>query len=154
MGAYDPAFTGPDPDLYETVLDAQWGGSVVSVTNAGDVTLKHLIITHGDGSGNCGSYGCGGGIYIEDTTVRIESCSIHNNLGSSDGTQGAGGGAYVANWSSSLFADIKNTTFFSNVASTASTGWGGGMYLNAGSVMTPAAVNGNLFESQYRRHRR
>ena len=36
-GGYDSTCAGFDPDLYHTILDAQWGGSVVSISNAGDV---------------------------------------------------------------------------------------------------------------------
>jgi len=59
IGAFDPAFNGSDPERYQTVLDARWGGSVISITNAGDVLLMHLTLTHGDGAGNCSSIGCG-----------------------------------------------------------------------------------------------
>ena len=51
-GAYDPAaFGGPDPDLYETVLDAGRNGSVISITNATEAVLEHLTVTGGDGTG-------------------------------------------------------------------------------------------------------
>jgi hypothetical protein len=80
------------------VLDAQWGGSVISITNAGDVLLMHLILTHGDGSGNCGSEGCGGGIYATGTSLHVGHCVITDNVGSSTGYCGRGGGIYVHNW--------------------------------------------------------
>jgi hypothetical protein len=98
IGSYDPSFNTPDPEVYQTVLDAQWGGSVISITNAGDVLLMHLILTHGDGSGNCGSEGCGGGIYATGTSLHVGHCVITDNVGSSTGYCGRGGGIYVHNW--------------------------------------------------------
>jgi hypothetical protein len=39
-------------------------GSVVYIQDAHSVTLKHLTLTNGDGSHNCGKdEGCGGGVY-------------------------------------------------------------------------------------------
>jgi hypothetical protein len=77
FGGYAPDFGGFDPDMYHTVLDAQWGGSVISITNAGDVILMHLTLTHGDGTGNCYStVGCGGGIYVRDSILHVGHCMM------------------------------------------------------------------------------
>ncbi|MGB3904987.1 MAG: hypothetical protein WBB22_08700 [Anaerolineae bacterium] len=145
IGAFDPAFGGADPDMYETVLDAEWGGSVISVTNAGDVMLQHLTVTQGDGTGNCGTVGCGGGIYAKDTILHVGHCVIRNNVGSQAG-QGAGGGIYIDNESSNTPADIWESVIVSNTASTADTGWGGGVWLRAGTSSAPAALTSNTIE--------
>ncbi|RLC90226.1 MAG: hypothetical protein DRI77_14980 [Chloroflexi bacterium] len=135
-----------DPDMHQTVLDAQWSGSVVSITNAGDVMLQHLTFTHGDGKGNCGPWaGCGGGVYVKDTAIHIGQCVITDNVGSS--AQSAfGGGIYVGNSNLGAPANIWETRFVSNTASTASVGWGGGLYLEAGTSISSAVVTGNTFE--------
>lgn len=137
-GGYAPDFSGgPDPDMYQTVLDAQWGGSVISITNADDVMLQHLTLTHGDGSGNCGSNGCGGGIYVEDTTIHIGLCVITDNVGSTTGS-GAGGGIYVDNYDTGSHVDVWGSRIVSNTANTESPssnfGQGGGIYIQFGTA--------------------
>jgi hypothetical protein len=133
VGAFDPAFNGSNPEMYHTVLDANWGGTVISITNAGDVLLQHLIVAHGDGTGNCGGLGCGGGVYVENTSVHVNGCEIIDNVGSRTGG-GLGGGIYA---SSSAF-EMRSSRVVSNTASTdpvaSGGGWGGGIYVNTGSA--------------------
>lgn len=127
IGGFDPNFTGSDPDLYSTVLDAQWAGSVISLTDAGEVLLQHLALTHGDGTGNCDAGGCGGGVYAAGgTMLRMEGCLIADNVGTTV-DQGLGGGLYLRNG----LAEIRRSRIVSNSASAASAGdgYGGGIYL-------------------------
>jgi hypothetical protein len=136
-GAYAPDFSGgPDPELYETVLDGQWGGSVISITDANDVGLTHLTLTHGDGTDNCSGYGCGGGIYAEGTNVHIGHCIITDNVANTAGVEGDGGGIYV--YASGSRVDIWHSQIVSNAANTAPSSpyssWGGGIYINCGTV--------------------
>jgi hypothetical protein len=140
-----PNFVGPDPDMYHTVLDAQGGGPVISMTNAGDVLLQDLTLTRGDGTGTCGTVGCGGGIYAKDTILHVGHCVITNNVGSRAG-QGRGGGVYIDNVSSSASADIWESHIVSNTASSADTGWGGGVWLRAGTSTAPAVVVSSTIE--------
>jgi hypothetical protein len=150
-GGYALDFSAHDPDLYQTVLDAQWGGSVISITNAGDVLLHFLTLTHGDGAGNCSIGisigGCGGGIHAKDTAVHIGHCVITDNVGSSTG-YGRGGGIYIDNRNSYKPADIWEGQIVSNTATISDTavGWGGGLWLQAGSHITPATVMSTTFE--------
>jgi hypothetical protein len=96
VGGFAPSFDGHDPGTYRTVLDAQWGGSVISITNAGDVVLEFLTLTHGDGTGNCGTRGCGGGIYATGASLHVGTCVITDNVAStSGGVRGEGGGIYA-----------------------------------------------------------
>jgi len=139
-GAYDPAFTAPDPDFYETVLDAQWGGSVISMTNAGNVILLHLTLTHGNGTGSKGgSNGYGGGLYSQGTNTNgtnlsIGYCVITNNLGTTSGL-GYGGGIYYWN-PSNFYFEMWNSQVLSNTASkTGGTSRGGGVYAGTGVVL-------------------
>ena len=53
MGGYNPACSRFDPDRYVTVLDGQGLGSTVEIVAAGDVSLMHLSIFGGNGTGNC-----------------------------------------------------------------------------------------------------
>ncbi|NOZ04805.1 MAG: hypothetical protein GXP41_00410 [Chloroflexi bacterium] len=139
VGGFDPAFTAPDPNLYETVLDGGWAGSVISISNAGDVFLQYLKITHGDGIGNCqiGTVGgCGGGVFAEGTDLHIAQCFITDNVGSST-KGGLGGGVYVnANghavemWQSQV---ISNTAAVSSSLSS-QYGLGGGVYIGGGTA--------------------
>ena len=137
-GGYDSTCGEFDPDLYHTVLDAQWGGSVVSVTNAGDVFLENLTLTHGDGSGNCGSgSGCGGGIYAKDTSLHIGNCVITDNIANRSGSgEGRGGGIYarasnraVEMWESRIVSNTANTNPSSIYYSE-----GGGAYIRLDTV--------------------
>jgi hypothetical protein len=137
-GAYAPDFGGgPDPDLYETVLDGQWGGSVISITDAADVGLTHLTLTHGDGTDNCGSgLGRGGGVYAEGTNVHIGHCIITGNVANTAGINGRGGGIYVD--ANGRMVDIWNSQIVSNTANTdpssSYVSWGGGIYIQYGTV--------------------
>ena len=136
-GAYDPAFTARNPDLYETILDAQWGGSVISMSNASQVALQYLTITHGDGTGNCGSRGCGGGIYSYQTDLHVGHCTVEDNIGNSGGsaTENYGGGIYSADgdveiWKSRIVSNTANTYALSPV-----NGRGGGVYITLGTAV-------------------
>jgi len=141
-GGYDqPCGDGDfDPDLYHTVLDGQWGGSVISITNAGDVLLEHLTLTHGDGSDNCGSgYGCGGGIYATDTNLHVGNCVITDNVANSTGNQyGSGGGVYAYNFASGGIVEIWESRIVSNTANrspaTTNHSSGGGVCVLSGAV--------------------
>jgi hypothetical protein len=137
-GTYPTDFGGgPDPELYETVLDAQWGGSVISITNADDVGLMHLTLTHGDGTDNCGSgFGCGGGIYATGTNIHMGHSTIAGNVANSSGLEGRGGGIYA--YASGRQVDVWHTRIVSNTANTDPSSsyisWGGGVYVLYGTV--------------------
>jgi len=138
IGAFDPAFSGSDPDMYETVLDADWGGSVISITNAGDVFLQHLTLTHGDGQDNCPSWpgSCGGGIYAADTNLHVGQCIITNNVGGMTG--GANGGGIYAD-AGNRVVEIWESHIVSNTAAMSSSvaseyGYGGGVYIREGTA--------------------
>lgn len=145
QGAYDSSCDTHDPDMYETVLDGQWGGSVISITNAGDVMLLNLTLTRGDGDGSCATIGCGGGIHSTETRLHVGGCVITNNVGSAS-RLAAGGGIYVDNGSGNAPVEIWGSQIVSNTASTAGVGWGGGLYLQAGNLAEWAVVTGNVFE--------
>jgi hypothetical protein len=135
-GGYSQDIAGFDPDMYPTVLDASWGGSVISVTSAGTVRLEHLTLTHGDGADNCGyGVGCGGGLYAKDTELFVEGCTVIDNVGSSTG-RGWGGGIYVGNGAHGWRTTIAHSRIVSNTASTysGSYGDGGGAYFSSGEV--------------------
>jgi hypothetical protein len=135
-GGYSQNFDAFDPDVNQTVLDAQWGGAVVSITNAGGVYLQHLTLTHGNGDGNCGGAGCGGGVYASNTNFYMSECVVTNNVASTAG--GAlGGGVYV--FAPGGIVQIWNSRVVSNTSSASSTlstqyGYGGGIFINGGDV--------------------
>lgn len=145
-GGFGQSCSDHDPDHYRTTLDAQWGGSVISITNAGDVLMEFLTLTHGDGTGNCGPReDCAGGVYVKDTAVHIGHCMIMDNVGSR--TKSAfGGGIYVDNRNNNQPAEIWGNQIVSNTASTADTGWGGGLYLKSASYIASSVVSENQFE--------
>ena len=118
IGGYAPDFgaSNPDPDAYPTVLDAQWTGSVISITNAGDVILRNLRLVHGDGTGNCGNYGCGGGIYAAGTHLIVENCVITGNVANKKGLVGMGGGIYA--YARGYHVEVRDSQIVSNTANT------------------------------------
>ena len=140
IGAFDPAtFDGPDPDMYETVLDAGWGGSVISITDADNVLLQHLTLTHGDGLGNCPAWpgSCGGGIYATGTNLHMGQCVITNNVGGmTGGASGCGiyadaGNHVVEMWESRI---VSNAAAMSSSVSS-EYGYGGGVYIREGIAL-------------------
>lgn len=135
IGAFDPAFSGSDPDMYETVLDADWGGSVISITNAGHIELYHLTLTNGDGTGNLTGMGAGGGIFNDNTNLLVAHSVITDNLGSHSG-RGWGGGIYSYSQDDSHLTTLVENQIVSNIAGTdpASNGDGGGVYVLGGEA--------------------
>jgi hypothetical protein len=146
VGGFAPDLSSHDPAAYQTVLDAGWGGPVISITSAGDVTLLYLTLTRGSGA-NCpdGWGDCGGGIYAMNTVLHVGQCVITNNVASR--TEPAfGGGVYVYN-RIGLSNEFWDNQIVSNTASMVPFGWGGGMYLEAaGTYLSSASVTGNAFE--------
>lgn len=144
-GGFAPDLSGFDPDMYHTLLDAQWKGSVVSITNAGSVWLLHMTLTRGDGKRNYLEHiGCGGGIYVRDTTLFVGNSVITNNVGSSSGG-GMGGGlcaldSDVEVWDSKI---ISNTASSDPITSYGA--WGGGMYVESCGKMNQVSLRGNQF---------
>ena len=135
-GGYPADFSGHDPGLYHTVLDAQGGGSVISITNAGAVALQFLTLTHGDGTGNCGGNGCGGGIYAFNTFLHVGDCVITNNIASKSGSMGLGGGIYAKGdhnvyvWNNQIISNTANIDSLSTIYS-----YGGGIFIHSAPVL-------------------
>jgi hypothetical protein len=122
VGGFARDLSSHDPAAYQTVLDTGWGGPVVRITNAGDVTLLYLTLTPGNGV-NCpdGWGDCGGGIYAMNTVLHVGQCVVTNNVASR--TEPAfGGGVYVYN-RVGLSNEFWGNQIVSNTASMAGTGW-------------------------------
>jgi hypothetical protein len=144
-GGYSPDLSSLNLDQYTTLLDAQWGGSVISITNAGDVMLQHLTLTHGDGAGNCyNTLGCGGGIFVKDTTLHVGNCAITNNIGSSVGG-GWGGGLYVHDSNAEIWGSVIVSNTASANHSTTSTAYGGGVYADSYGGSNGISLRNNQF---------
>jgi hypothetical protein len=133
VGAFDPTFGSQNPDLYKTMLDGAWKSSVISIAGASHVALEFLTLTRGDGTDSCDGFGCGGGIYVEDTDLHVSGCTIIDNVGTRE-NQGLGGGIY--SYYSNLI--VESTQIVSNVANadpaSSSPSIGGGIYALAGTA--------------------
>jgi hypothetical protein len=132
-GGYDPACSQLDPDLYATVLDGQGLGPVVEIVDAGDVGLAHLTITGGNGTGTCTPNGCGGGIYVENSTLHLGHSLLTGNVANAGIEEGRGGGLYATNsevevWESHV---VSNTA---QINPEGSRGYGGGIYIEDGAA--------------------
>ncbi len=139
-GAYSSDFSEFNPELYATVFDADWNGSVVIILSATSVHLRHLKMTHGNGNGNpCGAgtaTGCGGGIYAADVDLFMDQCDVVDNHATTSG--GALGGGIYADIPGHRL-EIVESHIISNTASPSSTsgtqyGYGGGIYIHDGSI--------------------
>ena len=132
-GGWDPTCGTHDPPIYPVVLDAQGGGSVVRVENAGDVGLHDLILTGGDGTGNCAPGGCGGGLYVDTSVIHVQNCTVIDNVGRPISTSGALGGGIYAEDSA---VDVASSRILSNTAGPVGLyyGYGGGMFIRRGEA--------------------
>jgi hypothetical protein len=132
-GGYSDDFSIHDPVINRTVLDAQRQGSVISATNVGDLWLHHLILTRGNGTGNC-SNGCGGGVYARGTELRVGYCVISDSVANASGSGWGWGGGIYAN--SGPFVHIWHSRIISNSAARPATANsdGDGIYVTGGMV--------------------
>jgi hypothetical protein len=152
VGSFDPSFTSIDPTMYQTTLDAGWKSSVISISNASNVVLDFLSLTHGDGTDSCLWVGCGGGIYATNAGLQVGHCVITDNVGSRT-SQGFGGGIY----SYSSTTSIDSSQIVSNVAnidpSSSTNGHGGGIYAFASTVsLVENQIIGNVAHVSFTGH--
>ncbi len=137
IGGWDPTCDSHAPEIYPVVLDAQRMGSVVVVDSAGEVWLSYLILTGGNGTGNCYPSGCGGGIYAANTNLYLHHATIIDNWGHISGTgvispAGAlGGGIYATNG----VYNISHNRILSNTAGDGGYySYGGGVFIYGSAV--------------------
>jgi hypothetical protein len=120
--------------MYQTTLDAGWKSSVISISNASNVVLDFLSLTHGDGTDSCIWGGCGGGIHVEYTDLQVSGCIITDNVGTRADRGLGGGGIY--SYESNL--TIVSTQIVSNVANadpaSSHPSIGGGIYAIGGTA--------------------
>jgi len=144
-GGYSPDLTTWDPGTYESRLDAKRQGRVVYITGTIAPMLDSLTIAGGNATGLIAGCidetypdGCGGGIYVANSSPIIISNVITNNIaamttrGWEEWYNGFGGGLYLY---AANNAEISHNTIISNVASLKNSGEGGGMYLYTGTVL-------------------
>ena len=150
LGGWDPTCGSQDPQIYPVVLDAQGGGSVVRVEHgAGEVWLDHLVLTGGDGTGNCIPTGCGGGLYVDTAILHLFNSTVISNAGSTVPTTGALGGGVFATDSE---VDIRQNRILSNTATLVGLhyGYGGGVFLQrSGAELVDNVVDGNVGAVDY-----
>lgn len=149
IGGYNHDFTVTNPALFPTVLDAKGAGTVISVTyTTSPVTLSGLRLIHGDGTGSCGSVGCGGGIYAHYAWLVVEDCVIRNNTGSHSG-MATGGGIYAL----AGHLTVRHSQIVSNTGSTDPANvavWGGGVHASSGEVVLQEnLISGNVGHVAY-----
>jgi uncharacterized repeat protein (TIGR01451 family) len=73
LGGYESAGWTRDPDLYETTIDGNRSGSVISVTNGCSTTIDGFTITNG-------ATDCGGGISVHGSSVTVTNNTIEDNI--------------------------------------------------------------------------
>ncbi len=141
----------PYPLTQPTVLDAQGLGRVVVISGSIAPTLEGFILTRGDANGQptgCATghgapAGCGGGIFINESSPLIVNNVITGNIATDTfGRTGYGGGLYLRSASGAV---ISGNVIISNVANLNGYGDGGGLYLDQSS----AQVRANQILSNY-----
>ena len=124
-----PSFPRSSPDPYETVLDGQQGGSVVTTPSSASRTYRLDGFTVRNGNS-----GYGGGLYCVGPAARrlvVANCTISGN------TAYIGGGVYCYDSSSPM---LTNCTISQNTANQD----GGGVYCYYSSpTLTNCTISGN-----------
>jgi hypothetical protein len=151
IGGFDQPCGDGDfsPRFNKTTLDGQSAGSVISITNAGNVSLQYLTVQNGYGADNLPlNYGAGGGIWNETTNLTVSHLEITHNEGGS-GVYSYGGGIYSVAPSDSYTVTIEYSKIISNVANTCLSGTpagnGGGIYiLNGNLILKNSFIMDNL----------
>jgi hypothetical protein len=115
-------WTHPDPDAFPTILDAQYAGRVIYISNGINVTLENIEITQGD------DHFQGGGVNVFAANVIISDCQITSNSSQN------GGGIH-----NSGVVTLINSTISDNFGSSSDRKDVGGGIKNIGSM--------NLFNS-------
>jgi hypothetical protein len=129
-GGWDGAASGPvvrDPKSHVTTLDGENARRVVTITGAVSPVVDGFVITRGNASGlvdNCTgpggkAAGCGGGIFSYLSSARISNNAITGNAAAATSTGGP----------------------------VATTGYGGGIYLNPGPSGAPAVTGNTVTEN-------
>ncbi|MGD8490615.1 MAG: right-handed parallel beta-helix repeat-containing protein [Anaerolineae bacterium] len=127
-------------EAFRTVIDAVGCGRAVTVADGVDATFECLTITRGDATGAGGGgplgYDVGGGIYSRNGNLVVSHCVIRDSVASRTGIAWGGGiGVHGGT------AMLRGNRIQGNTASTASNGYGGGVYLRE---MDAAEVSGNI----------
>jgi hypothetical protein len=127
----------PNPTVNLTTVDAQGLGRGLVITGTQSlVTVEGLRITGGSATGLAGrpdGRDAGGGVFIYLSNATLRGCTIYSNTASTSATvRGYGGGIYALNAPGSGGPiTLANNTIRGNSASTASSGYGGGVSLDA-----------------------
>ncbi|MCB0034480.1 MAG: tandem-95 repeat protein, partial [Anaerolineales bacterium] len=142
--AQDSDWSSSQPNLYETQLDAQGNGRVVTILDAGEVTLQNLTLAQGyavapNGSSNPANFG--GGLFVDDgDSVHLENVTIRDSF-----AEWYGSGVYLG-YDSTL--TVAGSEIISNTIPNIEVRRGGGIFMrnNATLTMTHSTVAYN--ESQ------
>lgn len=148
-GYAPPNWTTPDPVANPTILDAESQGRVVSIIDAGEVTIEGLRLTNGLAAGmgslylgqylcggGVGGTGFGGGLCVENAAVTLNQTWILTNTGGTAG--GRGGGLFAAGAAITLTNSIVQGN---NAATGYNRAYGGGVFVVNGQAL----VEGNSF---------
>jgi hypothetical protein len=139
-------WTTADPLANPTTVNAQGLGRVIAVIGPAEVTIVGLRLTGGNAYGLRGYpdntvVNAGGGVYAQNTTLTIESCTIFSNTASTEASKsGYGGGIFV--YGGRLA--VRSSTIESNLGSPIYYGVGGGLYI---TTSTAVELTGNLIQN-------
>ena len=132
-GGYEPGgdWSSAQPDLYETRLDAQGDGRVLTIVNAETVTLQDLSVMGGyavasGGYSNPANFG--GGLFIENSIVALENLVVRDNF-----AERYASGIYL---NSGGVLTINNSDIVSNTIPSLIVRRGGGIMMQNNTALT------------------
>ena len=135
-------FTEHDSSIQQTIIDGNQSGSVVTIINGEDREAVLTGFTIVNGSGRINSHSSyGGGIFVRDSSPRIENCIIKNNYATE---HGFGGGLLLDN-SSSYLSNLQISENYSDKK-------GGGIFLFNSNVEMDSINRCSIFLNQAAEH--
>jgi len=119
-------------------------GTVLRVTNSGNLTLNQVIVTRGYNS----TTGCGGGIYNNGGTLTLSRSAVSRNSVFSSSSSSRGGG--ICSYSGTI--TLTDSTVSGNSVDSSSFSYnsyseGGGIYSGGTITLTNSTVSGNSVDS-------
>jgi uncharacterized repeat protein (TIGR01451 family) len=134
--------------ISNTASTIEYGGGGGVYLYDSTATLTGNTVRDNVASSGLYSYGFGGGIYLESSTVELADNTVQGNAASTaNSSLGIGGGIYLFSYRP---VTLTGNTIISNTASTAYTGYGGGLSIEyTEATLIGNTVAGNIASDAY-----
>ena len=91
-----------------SILDGDKSDTILTIGIGADVSIANLGFENGFGGGSCGSWGCGGAVFIEQSTVGVSGSRFDFNYAAE-----GGGAIQLRNGGLSI---VEDSSFYRNAA--------------------------------------